>query len=116
VEELHADGLSCKDVDEAVGGDTILSDEPFKDMETLWCNLEYCSVFESGVGFVGSILDETSIHEVLGNLLGHLTSHGERSSSSCRDDAIRIPWIGTTVGLGEFERGKIRRSLIPTEP
>src|ERR1700733_8546782 len=46
VEELHADRLSCKDVDEAVGGDTILSDESFKDMETLWCDLEYCAVFE----------------------------------------------------------------------
>lgn len=115
MEELHADWLSRKDRYETICCDTVLGDESFEDVQALWCDLEDCAVFEVRISLVGSILDETGIHKVLSDVLGHIASHGERGRCSCGDDAIWISRIGPTHRLGEFEGSQVRSSLIAVD-
>ena len=49
VEELHADRLCCKDLDEAVSLHAVLGDESFENVEALWGDLEDGTLLESRI-------------------------------------------------------------------
>ena len=77
MEKLDADGLGSEDVLEVVCIDAIFRDETFKDVETLGSEDVSATIFEEVRALIGSVFDESSIHEVLTHRLGHIPCHGE---------------------------------------
>lgn len=115
VEKFHTDGLRSEDGDEVICRDSILRDEPFEDVEAFRCDLIDTSILEVERSRIGSVLDQSSVHEVLTDPLCDIPRHGEGSRRGSGDDTLRVVGIGGTIRLREAEGSEIGGSVIGGE-
>lgn len=115
MDQLHANWLRREHLDEMIGGDSVLCNEPLEYVETFRRDLVDSSILEAGGSRIGSVFDQSRVHEMLADSFGNLARHGESGGCSSRDDALWVVRIGSAVGLGETEGSEIGGSVVGGE-
>ena len=92
--------------------DTVLAHEPLENVETLGSQDVDTTLLEEVGTRIRRVLNQSCVHKLLAHRLGHITGHGEGGRSRGRNDAGRLSWIWSTIGLGELEGRQIPRCII----
>ena len=74
-------------------------DESLKNMETLGRENVHAAFFEQVGGGVGSVFDETGIHEVLAHRLCHIAGHREGGRRRRGNHSGGFPGVRPAIGL-----------------
>lgn len=107
VEKSHADGLLREYLEQMVGGDPVLCDESFQNMQTFRCQAIQPTVLELSDCYVGGVLYQSSVHEILADSFRHIARHAERRCRGGREDFGSVIGIRGTRGLRELEGGEV---------